>query len=76
MTDLLTKAFKKASQLPAEQQDQLARELIAELEGDQLWEASFARSQDQLEQLARKALQEHEAGKIWASTSFEIAADP
>lgn len=63
MTELLTKAFEKASNLPTDLQDQLAEELIDEMEGEGLWDQTLASTQGQLEQMARKALEEHRTGK-------------
>lgn len=37
MTELLNKAFEAASKLPQEQQDALARELLARLAADARW---------------------------------------
>ena len=58
MTQLLQKAFEKATQLPQEEQDKLARFLLAELESEQRWIELFNRpeSEDLLERLADEAL--------------------
>ncbi len=65
MTQLLQKAFEKATQLPQEEQDKLARFLLAELESEQRWIELFNRpeSEDLLERLADEALAAHRAGK-------------
>jgi hypothetical protein len=63
MTELLERAFAKASELPPEEQDFLARTLLDDLAAEELWEQSFARSQDELARLAGEALAEHERGE-------------
>lgn len=63
MTSLLKKAFDKASQLPQNLQDQIARGLLEEIEWELKWEETLVGSEDLLEKLANKALQEFEAGK-------------
>ena len=63
MTELLEKAFKKASKLPEIEQNALAKWLIDELESEKKWESLFAESEDILELLADEALAEHEKGK-------------
>lgn len=63
MTKALKKAFEAASRLPNPVQDELAAAILEELEADERWEASFARSQDALGRLADEALKEHRAGR-------------
>ncbi|MDT5270980.1 MAG: hypothetical protein QOH49_3166 [Acidobacteriota bacterium] len=63
MTELLEKAFAEASKLPPEEQDVLARMLLDDLASEELWEQSFARSQDGLARLAGEALAEYERGE-------------
>ena len=63
MTTLLTEAFEKASELPENLQDQLARELLEEIKGESQWEQTLAQSQGPLDQMGKKALDEHEEGK-------------
>jgi hypothetical protein len=63
MTDLLQKAFDKASELPTDRQDVLARQLLEDIEDEQRWTTSFANSEDKLARLADKALEEFKAGK-------------
>jgi len=63
MTKLLEKAFRKASALPAREQDSLASLLLEEIESERRWDELFAKSAPQLEQLANEALAEHRAGK-------------
>lgn len=63
MTNLLAQAFEKASRLPDDLQDQIAYELIEELEGEALWDETLASSQDKLERMAEKAAREDREGK-------------
>jgi hypothetical protein len=63
MTSLLKQAFDKASQLPQDLQDQIAQDLLEEIEWELKWDETLAGSEDLLERLANKALQEFEAGK-------------
>lgn len=63
MNTLLQQAFEKASQLPAQLQDQLAKDLMDDISGELQWDATLARSEELLEKLAEKALREFEAGR-------------
>lgn len=63
MTELLRKAFEKASELAPDEQDALAQTLIRELEDEKTWDTALSETQDELASLADAALQEHRAGK-------------
>jgi hypothetical protein len=63
MTRLLAKAFEKASHLPPDEQDELARWLLEELEDEARWDAAFAASQDALSKLADEALEDRRQGR-------------
>jgi hypothetical protein len=63
MTTLLQQAFEKASQLPADLQDQLAQEVLEDIAGELQWDTTLAQSEELLEKLAEHALQEFEAGR-------------
>ena len=63
MTNLLTQAFQQAAGLPDSLQDQLAQEVMEEIECERRWDKTLAESQDKLDQLAEKALAEYKAGK-------------
>jgi len=62
MTQLLEKAFEKASNLSEEEQNDFAAFILEELESERQWEQAFSESQYELERLADEALEEHEAG--------------
>jgi hypothetical protein len=63
MTNLLAQAFQKASQLPEHIQDEIACELLDEIEWENRWDKTLADSQDKLDQLAQKAIDEYHSGK-------------
>lgn len=63
MTKLLAQAFEKASELPEHLQDELARELLAELAGEAQWDRTLAESAEAVDKLAEQALQDHRAGR-------------
>ena len=63
MTSLLKKAFNKASKLPASTQDELAQELLQDIESEMKWQTAFEKHQDKLEKLAKETLEEFKAGK-------------
>jgi hypothetical protein len=62
MTKMLEKAFKKASSLPAPDQDALAEWLLKEMESEARCQELFAKSQDGLSRLAAEVCIEHEGG--------------
>ena len=63
MTKLLERAFEKASELPAQEQDAVGEWLLGELESEGRWGKLFAGSQDALSKLAAEALEEHRRGE-------------
>ena len=63
MTRLLSKAFKRASSLSEDLQDQIARDLLEEIEWEMRWDQTLAGSQETLDRLAEKAEQEYRAGE-------------
>jgi len=59
MTNLLTEAFKKAQNLPEDIQDELAKQLIEDIENEFQWQQILSQPQNSiLDELARKALNE------------------
>jgi len=59
MTNLLTEAFKKAQNLPEDIQDELAKQLIEDIENEFQWQQTLSQPQNSiLDELARKALNE------------------
>jgi hypothetical protein len=63
MTTLLAKAIKRLEALPQEMQDEIAAQILEDIENELRWQKTLARSQAQLDKLAAKALQESIAGK-------------
>ncbi len=62
MTALLQQVFEKASILPENVQDELAKEFLDELEWETQWDRTLAGSQDVLEQLTLKAMRDYKHG--------------
>jgi hypothetical protein len=63
MTVLLEKAFAKASDLPRAAQEQLAEQILEDIEGEVRWDKTLNDSQDLLEKMAGKARQAKKQGK-------------
>jgi hypothetical protein len=63
MTERLEQAIARLKTLPTDKQDAIATLILEELEDDQRWEESFARSPDLLAKLAAEAMAEYRAGK-------------
>ncbi len=63
MTELLEQAIARLKTLPTDKQDAIATLILEELEDDQRWDDSFARSPDLLAKLAAEAMAEYRAGK-------------
>lgn len=63
MTTLLSKALKRIETLPQEIQDEIAEQLLEDVENELQWQKTLARPQTKLGKLAEKALQESTAGK-------------
>lgn len=64
MTALLSQAFNKAAELPETVQEQIAQQLLENIEAELKWDQTFAKTQDQLAKLADKALQEIKAKRV------------
>ncbi len=63
MTNLLSKAIKRIEVLPQELQDELAEQLLEDIESELKWQKTLVKSQSKLGRLAEKALQESTTGK-------------
>ena len=64
MTQLLDDVIKKITKLPDAEQDALAALLIDELEDEQRWDESFAKSQDKLAAMSAKVDEDVRAGRV------------
>jgi hypothetical protein len=63
MTALLEQAFAKASHLPRAMQEQLATQMLENIEGELKWDRTLAGSQQLLEKMAAKARRAKKLGK-------------
>ncbi len=63
MTALLQEAFQKASALPEDVQELVAKELLDEIEWEASWDHTLADSQPLLDRLTEKAMREYREGK-------------
>ncbi len=63
MTKELEQAIARLKTLPTDRQNAIATLILEELEEEQRWDDSFARSPDLLAKLAAEAMAEHRAGK-------------
>ncbi len=63
MVAALQEAFQKASGLPEEVQELLAKELLSEIEWETRWDETLANSQPLLDRLTAKAMREYREGK-------------
>jgi hypothetical protein len=63
MTVLLEKAFAKASDLPRAVQQQLAEQILADIDGEAQWDTTLKNSQKLLEEMADKARRAKRLGK-------------
>jgi hypothetical protein len=63
MTVQLEKAFAKASDLPRAVQQQLAEQILADIDGEAQWDKTMRNSQDFLEEMAAKARRAKRLGK-------------
>lgn len=63
MTASLQEVFDKASTLPVDVQDLLARELLEEIEWETRWDQTLADSQPLLDELTARAMREYQEGR-------------
>ena len=63
MTALLQEAFQKASGLPEDVQELVAKELLDEIEWESQWDRTLANSQPLLDRLTAKAMRDYQEGK-------------
>lgn len=63
MTQLLKKAIKKVSSLSDNEQDEIATNILDEIEDEKLWQKQFESTQDELLILADEALNEERSGR-------------
>jgi hypothetical protein len=66
MTELLQKAFQEAQQLSEDLQDEIAQQLLADIENEIKWQKTFANSDINLailQEMAKSALIEDQEGR-------------
>ncbi len=63
MTELLSKAFEQAVKLPQTLQNEIAEQLLEDIEGELKWDETLAKSHDKLAKLADQALKEFKTGR-------------
>ena len=75
MTQMLDKAIEAMKRLPPEEQDAIAREMLARIEEETEWDTLVATPQSQgwLEQAAKRALAARDRGE---SEPFDPATKP
>lgn len=69
MTQLLERALEEVRKLSPADQDAIASIILEEIQDDDIWDGTFARSQDKLARMAAKAREDIRAGK---TKPFEI----
>jgi len=69
MTKLLEKAFEKASKLPENEQNVIAKWLLEELESERNWEKSFSESEEILANLAKETISEYKKENALSNSS-------
>ena len=63
MTNLLTKVIKEAEKLSPETQNQLAEQLLEDINNEIQWQSTLSKPQEKLDKLAKKALEHSRRGK-------------
>lgn len=63
MVARLKDAFERASKLPAAAQEQLAAQLLEDIEGESKWDETLAQRQELLDCIAKDALDLQRAGR-------------
>ena len=63
MTELLHTAFDRASKLPPEVQDELARQLLDDLANEERWLTAFDHASHALNELADEAIADNRANR-------------
>lgn len=63
MTELLEKAFAAAAELPEDEQNFIASQILKDVEEEKRWQETFAKDPDKLRRLEERALAEVRAGR-------------
>jgi hypothetical protein len=63
MSALLDKVLERASELPPEERDSIASQILESLADDDAWKRRFAEKREVIRRMAREALSEDERGE-------------
>lgn len=63
MTQLLERALEEVKKLSPDDQDAIASIILEEIQDEELWDETFAHSQDKLARMAAKAREDIRAGR-------------
>jgi hypothetical protein len=63
MSTLLEKALERVNELPQDEQDAIAAQILAALADESVWRRRFAEKGDVIRRLAREAMEEDEGGE-------------
>ena len=63
MSTLLEKALEKVGELPQDEQDAIAAEILASIADEEAWKKRFSEKRDVIRRLAQQALDEDERGQ-------------
>ncbi|MEQ9618491.1 MAG: hypothetical protein RIG61_04890 [Deltaproteobacteria bacterium] len=72
MRELLSEALKKIEKLPPDLQDEIAKQIMDDIENERRWNEALARPHPKIDKPAKKALEESEAGKTKKSGFDEL----
>lgn len=75
MTTLLEQAFREAQKLPGELQDEIAQQLLNDIENELKWQETFSDAQTNMggfEAMAQAVLAEDDAGETAAKGFGEV----
>jgi len=72
MTERLEQAIARLKIVPTDRQDAIATLILEELEAEQRWDESFARSPDLLAKLAAEAIPSHPKAKSTRSEAVQL----
>ena len=72
MTELMTKLFERISELPPTLQEEIAKQLIGDIDQEIKWQSSLENPDTMLDKLGEKALEDSEERKTRESGFDEL----
>lgn len=72
MTELITKLLERIAELPPNLQEEIAKQLIEEIDQEIKWQSSLENPDTVLDKLGEKALEDSEKGKTRESGFDEL----